>query len=100
MGLSFDAAEAVFSGVFVLSPSPDLATLGPMTRDDLFATPAAHGAVTPPAAEDAPTAGYAPAPLAARMRPRVLDEYAGQSLDNLHRAKFWRPVASSKRSRS
>jgi len=45
-----------------------------MSRDDLFAPPPPAEA-PPPAAELPP----APAPLAARMRPRSLDEYAGQS---------------------
>jgi putative ATPase len=45
-----------------------------MSRDDLFAQ-------TQPRGENAATAGAtdSPAPLAARMRPRNLDEYAGQS---------------------
>ena len=47
-----------------------------MSRDDLFAAP--------PAVEADPAAipaalSPSPAPLAARMRPRLLDEYAGQS---------------------
>jgi putative ATPase len=47
-----------------------------MSRDDLFAAPSA--AETDLAA--IPAAVFsAPAPLAARMRPRTLDEYAGQS---------------------
>src|SRR5678809_319442 len=47
-----------------------------MSRDDLFATPSAVGAdmaAIPAVVSQAPT------PLAARMRPRTLDEYAGQS---------------------
>lgn len=48
-----------------------------MSRDDLFA------AASPPPAEApaavAEPAHQSPAPLAARMRPRTLDEYAGQS---------------------
>src|SRR5436190_13170626 len=47
-----------------------------MSRDDLFATPSAVGAdmaALPAVMSQAPT------PLAARMRPRTLDEYAGQS---------------------
>ncbi len=47
-----------------------------MARDDLF------GSVTPPpasAAETSKAAGTSPMPLAARMRPRNLAEYAGQS---------------------
>ena len=46
-----------------------------MSRDDLFA--ATLPAEAPSAPHGAPVA--APAPLAARMRPRTLDEYAGQS---------------------
>jgi putative ATPase len=47
-----------------------------MSRDDLFAAPPALEAdmAAMPAA-----ASQSPAPLAARMRPRTLDEYAGQS---------------------
>src|SRR5688572_24143811 len=47
-----------------------------MSRDDLFA--ATLPAEIPPAAASA-ALSPAPAPLAARMRPRTLDEYAGQS---------------------
>ena len=43
-----------------------------MSREDLFATPSAPD---PPPVADGPRA---PAPLAARMRPRTLDEYVGQ----------------------
>jgi putative ATPase len=43
-------------------------------RDDLFASP-----VSAPNVEDETPRFAAPAPLAARMRPRTLDEYAGQS---------------------
>jgi putative ATPase len=43
-----------------------------MSRDDLFAP-------TRPSGENAAAAPGAPAPLAARMRPRTLDEYAGQT---------------------
>jgi putative ATPase len=47
-----------------------------MSRDDLFAAPAAAETDT----SSAPAAmSPAPAPLAARMRPRSLDEFAGQS---------------------
>jgi len=46
-----------------------------MSRDDLFA--ATLPAEAPSAPHGAPVAG--PTPLAARMRPRTLDEYAGQS---------------------
>ena len=45
-----------------------------MSRDDLFTVAPASGAA--PSGEPVSTA---PAPLAARMRPRSLDEYAGQS---------------------
>src|SRR5258706_3833322 len=44
-----------------------------MSRDDLFA------ARTEPAEESPERASFAAAPLAARMRPRNLDEYAGQT---------------------
>jgi putative ATPase len=50
-----------------------------MSRDDLFAptlAPEAPVSDAPPPAAPVPVA---PAPLAARMRPRSLDEYAGQS---------------------
>src|ERR1051325_6813230 len=43
-------------------------------REDLFSNPA-----TPPAAREEGPGPAAPAPLAARMRPRTLDEYVGQS---------------------
>jgi len=47
-----------------------------MARDELFLVPAADS----PAERPAPAAGSVPRqPLAARMRPRHLDEYAGQS---------------------
>jgi putative ATPase len=46
-----------------------------MSRDDLFATPPPEPAPSEPAV--APSAR--PAPLAARMRPRSLDEFIGQS---------------------
>ena len=46
-----------------------------MPADDLFATP-----VAPPPASSAPeTSGFSSAPLAARMRPRTVDEFIGQS---------------------
>ncbi|MDR3377818.1 MAG: replication-associated recombination protein A, partial [Verrucomicrobiae bacterium] len=45
-----------------------------MARDDLFSPAAAPAGTTAPAPDT--TAGR---PLAARMRPRNLDEYAGQS---------------------
>jgi putative ATPase len=51
-----------------------------MARDDLFA--AEEPVKTSPAEAlpaTAPTQSFAAAPLAARMRPRTLDEYAGQS---------------------
>ena len=44
-----------------------------MARDDLFGTPAESGPENPP-----PAADRREAPLAARMRPRSLAEYAGQ----------------------
>src|ERR1041384_7442280 len=44
-----------------------------MSRDDLFA------AQTEPAEPSPPAESFAAAPLAARMRPRNLDEFAGQS---------------------
>ncbi|HEY0548328.1 MAG TPA: replication-associated recombination protein A [Verrucomicrobiae bacterium] len=47
-----------------------------MTRDDLFATAPPKEI---PAAAPAERSVVPPAPLAARMRPRTLDEYAGQS---------------------
>src|SRR5207249_11602500 len=45
-------------------------------RDDLFAPPPSAGAPGPPAEQPQHTR---PAPLAARMRPRSLDEFAGQA---------------------
>lgn len=50
-------------------------TLPQMARDDLFALEAQAAEK----AEAAPRAATTSAPLAARMRPRTLDEYAGQS---------------------
>jgi len=47
-----------------------------MTRDDLFATSPAGEAEPSSAPQDQPVM---PAPLAARMRPRSLEEYIGQS---------------------
>lgn len=49
-----------------------------MSRDDLFAAPAPAAEGKPPAAAAAATS-MAPAPLAARMRPRSIDEYVGQA---------------------
>src|SRR6266568_9423789 len=46
-----------------------------MSRDDLFAPPSN----TETAADPAAATTAQPAPLAARMRPRSLDEYAGQT---------------------
>src|SRR5262245_42372530 len=48
-----------------------------MSRDDLFSQ--APLAVTPDPAPAPLAAGQGPAPLAARFRPRSLDEYVGQS---------------------
>ena len=46
-----------------------------MSRDDLFAeTPDSEGETAEPAPQS-----IAPAPLAARMRPRSLDDFIGQS---------------------
>src|SRR3979409_2474460 len=47
-----------------------------MSRDDLFAPPPVLGAASPAGGE---TKGQRSAPLAARMRPRSLEEFAGQS---------------------
>jgi putative ATPase len=47
-----------------------------MTRDDLFAQAQAEPAESSPASEPGPAV---PAPLAARMRPRKLDEFVGQT---------------------
>ncbi len=47
-----------------------------MTGNDLFATPAEAGSQSGPAKEE--TKPFAQQPLAARMRPRNLDEFAGQ----------------------
>ncbi len=47
-----------------------------MTGNDLFATPAAAGSQSVSAKEE--TKPFAQQPLAARMRPRNLDEFAGQ----------------------
>ena len=46
-----------------------------MARDDLFSTPAEPQPQTPSATA---TSAHAHSPLAARMRPRTLDEYVGQ----------------------
>src|SRR5712671_7091028 len=46
-----------------------------MSRDDLFASAAADS----PAAVAEPAPGARPAPLAARMRPRTLEEFVGQT---------------------
>src|SRR6266540_2930507 len=46
-----------------------------MSRDDLFAPPAPAAEAPPPPG----TPSLSPAPLAARMRPRSLDEYVGQT---------------------
>src|SRR6266516_3241786 len=48
-----------------------------MSRDDLFASPASSDETEPAAAEA--TGSFRHQPLAARMRPRTLDEFAGQS---------------------
>src|SRR5438105_14656406 len=47
-----------------------------MSREDLFALPLVPDSAAGPADEPR---GNRPAPLAARMRPRSLDEYAGQT---------------------
>src|SRR6266704_3474678 len=47
-----------------------------MSRDDLFAPPPVPGAADPAEKE---AKGRRSAPLAARMRPRSLEEFAGQS---------------------
>src|SRR6266478_2604014 len=47
----------------------------PMSRDDLFASAAADS----PAAVAEPAPSERPAPLAARMRPRTLEEFVGQT---------------------
>ena len=67
------------STVFRCSPIEGRATLAGMAQEDLFqshppGTPAANAV---PAA--VPTGSFASAPLAARMRPRSLAEYVGQS---------------------
>src|SRR5947199_8092798 len=48
-----------------------------MTRDDLFASPASSDETEPAAAEA--TGSFRHQPLAARMRPRSLEEFTGQS---------------------
>src|SRR5947209_5493460 len=48
-----------------------------MTRDDLFASPASSDETEPAAAEA--TGSFRHQPLAARMRPRTLDEFSGQT---------------------
>jgi putative ATPase len=48
-----------------------------MSRDDLFASPAFSDETEPPAAEA--TASFRHQPLAARMRPRTLEEFGGQA---------------------
>jgi putative ATPase len=51
-----------------------------MSRDDLFAPePPAPAEAAPGGAPPGPASPDSPAPLAARLRPRTLDEYAGQS---------------------
>ena len=53
-----------------------------MARDDLFAAPAARETETSapdPSSSVPETASFSQQPLAARLRPRSLDEYAGQS---------------------
>ncbi|MFM1770639.1 MAG: hypothetical protein RJA22_3168 [Verrucomicrobiota bacterium] len=51
-----------------------------MSRDDLFAPePPAPAEAPPGGAPPGPASPDSPAPLAARLRPRTLDEYAGQS---------------------
>ena len=47
-----------------------------MPREDLFTPGPAESPATPPDADSQP---HSPAPLAARLRPRNLDEFAGQS---------------------
>src|SRR5678816_1762099 len=50
-----------------------------MSRDDLFSLPGPSAAPSEPVApKPAEGQGLSPAPLAARMRPRNLDEYVGQ----------------------
>jgi putative ATPase len=58
-----------------LSASAPRAYRGGMSRDDLFAQPPEP----PPPGEAAAAPRARPAPLAARMRPRSLDEFLGQS---------------------
>src|SRR2546427_8133425 len=48
-----------------------------MSRDDLFASPASSDGTEPVAAEA--TGSFRHQPLAARMRPRSLDEFSGQT---------------------
>src|SRR6266567_1460434 len=48
-----------------------------MSRDDLFASPASSDGTEPAAAEA--TGSFRHQPLAARMRPRTLDEFSGQT---------------------
>src|ERR1044071_1362053 len=48
-----------------------------MSRDDLFASAPTSEAEVSPAVDSPPD--QSPAPLAARMRPRSLDEFAGQT---------------------
>src|SRR5205809_6097188 len=48
-----------------------------MTRDDLFASPASSDETEPAAAEA--TGSFRPQPPTARMRPRTLDEFSGQT---------------------
>src|SRR6266550_4519223 len=48
-----------------------------MSRDDLFASPASSDGTEPAAAEA--TGSFRHQPLAARMRPRTLDEFNGQT---------------------
>src|SRR3989442_9803880 len=48
-----------------------------MSRDDLFASPASSDGTEPAAAEA--TGSFRHQPLAARMRPRTLEEFSGQT---------------------
>ena len=50
-----------------------------MPRDDLFSLATGGPPAQPPSNPHAPPQTAQPAPLAARMRPRSLDEYAGQT---------------------
>ena len=76
-GVLFKSAGATASaGFFVLAGLPRC-YVPPVRNDDLFS--AAHATADAPPPTGEPPRGSGQAPLAARMRPRSLDEFCGQS---------------------